>query len=103
MNIDFGVQVARPFEREGDVRCIAIPAGEVARTVHLDAYDRLGDAHNAIHAWYAENHREIAQLRGIDQALTSDSVNSSPRVSNLDENGNVAIGSGRSSPRAPDP
>jgi hypothetical protein len=25
MNIDFGVQVARPFEREGDVRCIETP------------------------------------------------------------------------------
>src|SRR5258708_20859430 len=35
MNIDFGVQVARPFEPEGDVRCIETPAGEVASTVHV--------------------------------------------------------------------
>jgi hypothetical protein len=47
MNIDFGVQVARPFERAGDVRCIETPTGEVARTVHVGPYDRLGDAHNA--------------------------------------------------------
>jgi hypothetical protein len=35
MNIDFGVQVGRPFEWEGNVRCIETPTGEVARTVHV--------------------------------------------------------------------
>jgi effector-binding domain-containing protein len=59
MNIDFGVQVARPFEQEGNVRCIETPAGEVARTVHVGPYDRLGDAHNAIHAWCATNNGKI--------------------------------------------
>jgi effector-binding domain-containing protein len=58
MNIDFGVQVARPFEPEGDVRCIKTPSGEVARTVHVGPYDRLGEAHNAIHAWCATNDRK---------------------------------------------
>ena len=61
MNIDFGVQVMRPFEPEGDVRCIATPAGEVAKTVHVGPYDRLSDAHNAIHAWCAANNGKIAQ------------------------------------------
>ena len=61
MNIDFGVQVVRPFEPEGDVRCIATPAGEVAKTVHVGPYDRLSDAHNAIHAWCAANNGKIAQ------------------------------------------
>src|ERR1700746_3311697 len=42
MNIDFGVQVVRPFEPEGDVRCTETPIGEVARTVHVGPYDRLG-------------------------------------------------------------
>ena len=60
MDIDFGVQVARPFEREGDVRCVETPAGEVATTVHVGPYDRLGDAHNAIRAWCAANNRKIA-------------------------------------------
>jgi len=50
-----------PFEREGDVRCIETPTGEVATTVHVGPYDRLGDAHNAIHAWCAANNRKIAQ------------------------------------------
>jgi effector-binding domain-containing protein len=61
MNIDFGGQVARWFEPEGDVRCIETPAGEVARSVHVGPYDRLGDAHNAIHAWCAANNRKTAQ------------------------------------------
>jgi effector-binding domain-containing protein len=61
MDIDFGVQVARPFEREGDVQCVTTPAGEVASTIHVGPYDQLGDAHNAIHAWCAANNRKIAQ------------------------------------------
>jgi effector-binding domain-containing protein len=61
MNIDFGVQVARSFEREGNVKCVETPAGEVARTVHVGPYDQLGNAHNAIHAWCATNNRTIAR------------------------------------------
>jgi len=61
MDIDFGVQVASPFEPEGDVQCIKTPAGEVAKTVHVGPYERLGDAHNAIHAWCAANSRKIAE------------------------------------------
>jgi effector-binding domain-containing protein len=61
MNIDFGVQVAQPFEREGSVQCITTPAGEVARTVHIGPYDRLGEAHDAIHAWCAAHNRKIGQ------------------------------------------
>jgi effector-binding domain-containing protein len=61
MNIDFGVQVARRFDREGGVQCIETPAGEVAQTVLAGPYDRLGDAHNAIHTWCAANNRKIGQ------------------------------------------
>jgi effector-binding domain-containing protein len=61
LNIDFGVQVARPFEREGNVQCVETPAGEVARTVHVGPYDQLGNAHDAIHAWCAANNRKIAR------------------------------------------
>jgi effector-binding domain-containing protein len=61
MNVDFGVQVSRPFPRQGNVQCIDTPAGEVARTLHIGPYDRLGDAHNAIHAWCVAHDRKIAQ------------------------------------------
>ena len=59
--VDFGVVAARPFDREGDVQCFETPAGEVARTVRVGPYDRLSDAHNAIHAWCASNNQNIAQ------------------------------------------
>ena len=61
MAIDFGVQVTRRFEGEGNVRCIETPAGEVARTVHVGPYDRLRGAHDAIHAWCAAHNRKIGQ------------------------------------------
>ena len=61
MDIDFGVQVAQPFEPSGNVRCIETPAGEVASTVHVGPYDRLAGAHNAVHAWCSANHRNIGQ------------------------------------------
>ena len=59
LDIDFGVQVAHPFESDGNVRCIETPAGEVASTVHIGPYGRLGDAHGAIHAWCSANNRKI--------------------------------------------
>jgi effector-binding domain-containing protein len=59
MEIDFGVQVSHPFEPDGNVRCIKTPVGEVATTVHVGPYDRLGEAHNAIHAWCSANGRKI--------------------------------------------
>jgi effector-binding domain-containing protein len=61
MDIDFGVQVERAFDREGQVECVETPAGEVARTVHVGPYEQLGDAHLAIQAWCAANNRMIAQ------------------------------------------
>jgi effector-binding domain-containing protein len=61
MNVDFGVQVARLFEPLGNVRCVETPAGEVVKTVHIGPYDRLGDAHAAIHAWCSANNRKIGQ------------------------------------------
>src|SRR5262245_23955381 len=57
MTTDFGVQVTRSFEREGDVFCSTTPEGEVASTTHRGPYDRLGEAHNAVQMWVAGNGR----------------------------------------------
>lgn len=54
MDIDFGVQVVRPFERSGEVAPTETPAGKVAAAVHVGPYERLGDTHQAIHQWAAE-------------------------------------------------
>jgi GyrI-like small molecule binding protein len=61
MTVDFGVQVARPFDRCGNVQCVETPSGEVASTVHVGPYDQLKEAHDAIHAWCAAHGRTIAQ------------------------------------------
>jgi effector-binding domain-containing protein len=57
MDIDFGVQVIRPFEDEGEVRCTETPAGEVVMTTHIGSYAGLAAAHNAIHFWRAATGR----------------------------------------------
>jgi effector-binding domain-containing protein len=59
MDVDFGVEVGAPFEGEGEVAFARTPAGQVARTVHAGPYDRLRDAHDAIHAWSAAHERDI--------------------------------------------
>jgi len=60
MDVDFGVEVIRPFEREGDVVPTETPAGEVAMAVHVGGYDQLRRTHDAIHAWRAEADRTFA-------------------------------------------
>jgi len=59
MDVEFGVQVVRPFEGEGEVICTATPAGEVAMTTHVGSYAGLGAAHNAIHSWRATTGRAL--------------------------------------------
>ena len=60
MEVDFGVQVIRPFPGEGEVISTETPAGEVATTLHVGPYDQLAAAHDAIHAWRAANNRAFA-------------------------------------------
>jgi effector-binding domain-containing protein len=57
MDIDFGVQVIRPFEAEGEIICTETPAGKVAMTTHVGSYDKLAAAYDAIHAWRAATNR----------------------------------------------
>jgi effector-binding domain-containing protein len=60
MNVDFGVEVTGAFEGEGEVVFTQTPAGQVASTLHIGPYDRLADAHAAIHAWRAAQGRALA-------------------------------------------
>ena len=59
MPIDFGVEVTRRFEPQGEVRCVETPAGKAAVIVHRGAYGGLPKAHAALHAWCAANERPI--------------------------------------------
>jgi effector-binding domain-containing protein len=59
MPIDFGVEVTRRFEPEGEVRCVETPGGEAAALRHLGAYGGLPQAHATLQAWCAANGRTI--------------------------------------------
>lgn len=60
MEVDFGVEVARPFEPAGEVCEIDTPAGEAAVATHRGPYDRLSETHGAIHRWAAASDRRLA-------------------------------------------
>ncbi len=60
MDVDFGVEVVREFEPEGEVHGVETPAGEAAVAVHVGPYDRMKETHEAIHAWRAANNRTFA-------------------------------------------
>jgi effector-binding domain-containing protein len=60
MDVDFGVEVIRPFERAGEVFLAETPAGRVASAVHVGSYSGLRQAHDAIHAWAAASSIKFA-------------------------------------------
>ena len=60
MDVDFGVEVVRPFERTGEVYLAETPAGTIASALHVGPYDRMRETHDAIHRWAAANGRNFA-------------------------------------------
>ena len=60
MDVDFGVEVTRTFDRSGEVYATATPAGEVAVAVHNAPYEGLKATHDAVHAWAATSRRDFA-------------------------------------------
>ena len=60
MDVDFGVEVTRAFESAGEVFATDTPAGMVALAVHVGAYDRMKETHDAIHAWREASNRAFA-------------------------------------------
>ena len=60
MHADFGVEVTREFAVSGEVRPVRTPSGEAAVARHVGPYDRLAEAHGAIHAWVKESGRAVA-------------------------------------------
>jgi len=60
MEVDFGVEVSRPFTGDGNVVLTQTPGGEVASTVHVGRPHEIGRANAAIEAWCAANERSLA-------------------------------------------
>jgi DNA gyrase inhibitor GyrI len=58
-NLEIGVELETPLAAShGEVMPSSLPSGEVATTTHFGPYQRLGEAHEAIHKWCAANGRE---------------------------------------------
>lgn len=57
-DLEIGVELESPFGGEREVIGSSLPAGQVATTTHFGPYQRLGDAHEAVHQWFKANRRE---------------------------------------------
>jgi effector-binding domain-containing protein len=55
MDVDFGVEVARLFQRAGQVFCVETPKGRTAVTVHRGPYRDIPEAHEALRRWIREH------------------------------------------------
>jgi effector-binding domain-containing protein len=60
MDIEVGAEVDAPFTGGEGVECSQTPGGTVAKTVHIGAYNKLGQAHNAIRAFCKQNGKQLA-------------------------------------------
>ena len=60
MEVDFGVEVSRPFAAEDEVVSTHTPAGHVASTVHIGPPDQLAGANAAIEQWCVAHQRSLA-------------------------------------------
>jgi effector-binding domain-containing protein len=57
--IEAGARLFTKFEGEGEIVCVASPAGLAAMVIHMGPYEKLGEAHHAIRDWCRENGREL--------------------------------------------
>jgi effector-binding domain-containing protein len=62
-NVEIGVELLAPCELDGPVVLSALPAGEVAMTVHRGPYEDLGSAYDRLKQWCADNGRALAGPR----------------------------------------
>jgi effector-binding domain-containing protein len=60
--VEVGAEVFEPFVGNDGVHSSQLPAGRVATTTHFGPYAGLGEAHDAVRRWAAENKH---QLTGI--------------------------------------
>jgi effector-binding domain-containing protein len=61
-DIEVGVQVERSFDgvSVSGVRCSVLPAGRVARALHLGPYDQMASTYDAITAWARDSAHTFA-------------------------------------------
>jgi effector-binding domain-containing protein len=62
-HVEVGVELGVPCQLTGRVIASALPAGQVAMTVHRGSYAGLGAAHRAVLDWCAAQGRQTAGPR----------------------------------------
>jgi hypothetical protein len=60
LEVDFGVEVARPFASEGAIVFTHTPAGLAASTLYAGSPDQIGSANTAIEEWCRASQRPLA-------------------------------------------
>lgn len=58
VDLEGGFPVAKPQPGAGRIESGELPGGTVARTIHLGAYEKLPEAHDALHRWIKEAGKE---------------------------------------------
>lgn len=62
VELEVGVELAAPFDEDGDVVRSATPHGLAATAVHLGPYRNLGAAHHDIRMWCTTNGHRLTGL-----------------------------------------
>jgi len=60
MNLEIGVEVDGAFPDQGELFSSSTPSGMIATAAHIGPYDRLGEAHSAIHQACKQQGRDFA-------------------------------------------
>ena len=59
-DIESGIPVAAAIEGEGRIASGELPGGAVVSTVHTGPYEKLPEAHDALHTWMREQNKASA-------------------------------------------
>ena len=60
INLEVGVEMDAPYQGDGEVVGSSLPAGLIAGTVHLGPYQKLHEAHSAVHDWCTRHGHDLA-------------------------------------------
>jgi len=60
VDIEGGMPVPQSMPGEGRIAAGVLPGGSAATTVHMGPYDKLPEAHDALHKWIESNKKESA-------------------------------------------
>lgn len=57
-DVEAGVQVSQPATGDADVKASTLPSGPAVSLLHVGPYEQLGEAHEALRSWVAENGKQ---------------------------------------------